>query len=174
MVRELNEWDQSYMDITEVIAEHSKCEAKKVGCVIVKNQSIVSTGVNGTPAGYINCNDLFCRCSDGWMSTLTPNEGRSTTNRNGVKYWLSKDQEIHHKWSMKYEIHAEINALNKMIKNGISSENCTLYCNFSPCIQCCKSIISAGIKEVVFLHAYDDAFEPTSFLLDNGVMVYNI
>ena len=51
------EWDISYLKIAEALAENSKCSAKKVGCVIVKDQNIISSGVNGTPKGFINCNE---------------------------------------------------------------------------------------------------------------------
>ena len=47
-----------YLDIAETVAERSTCLRKKYGAIIVKNDSIVSTGYNGAPRGRKNCTDL--------------------------------------------------------------------------------------------------------------------
>ena len=49
--------DQSFINIAKEIALASKCVSKQVGAVIVKDGRILSTGYNGTPAGYKNCSD---------------------------------------------------------------------------------------------------------------------
>lgn len=54
-------------------------------------------------------------------------------------------------------LHAESNAILKCAKNGgVSSEGSTLYVTMSPCMQCCKLIIQAGIKNVFYRTAYRD------------------
>lgn len=53
-----------------------------------------------------------------------------------------------------YVLHAEANAITKVAKSGNSSEGSTLYVTASPCIECAKLIIQAGIKRVVFRDAY--------------------
>ncbi len=55
-----------------------------------------------------------------------------------------------------YVLHAEANAITKVAKSGNSSENATLYVTTSPCIECSKLIIQAGIKRVVFAELYHD------------------
>lgn len=72
-----------YLEIASTAAKRSKCVSLHVGCVLVKGDQVISTGVNGTPAGYTNCCDHY---KDGW-------------------------DETHHEWSKKYEIHAEQSAL---------------------------------------------------------------
>ncbi len=53
-----------------------------------------------------------------------------------------------------YVLHAEANAISKVAKSGNSSEGSTLYVTASPCIECSKLIIQAGIKRVVYRDEY--------------------
>lgn len=53
-----------------------------------------------------------------------------------------------------YVLHAEANAITKVAKSGNSSEGGTLYVTASPCIECSKLIIQAGIKRVVYRDEY--------------------
>ena len=53
-----------------------------------------------------------------------------------------------------YVLHAEANAITKVAKSGNSSESATLYVTASPCIECSKLIIQAGIKRVVYRDEY--------------------
>ena len=53
-----------------------------------------------------------------------------------------------------YVLHAEANAITKVARSGNSSEGSTLYITASPCMECSKLIIQAGIKRVVFNELY--------------------
>lgn len=53
-----------------------------------------------------------------------------------------------------YVLHAEANAITKVAKSGNSSNGSTLYVTSSPCLECSKLIIQAGIKRVVFTESY--------------------
>ncbi len=53
-----------------------------------------------------------------------------------------------------YVLHAEANAITKVAKSGNSSRNATLYVTASPCMECAKLIIQAGIKRVVYKDEY--------------------
>ena len=53
-----------------------------------------------------------------------------------------------------YVLHAEANAITKVAKSGNSSEGGTLYVTASPCIECAKLIIQAGIVRVVYSELY--------------------
>ncbi|MDD4108269.1 MAG: dCMP deaminase family protein [Prolixibacteraceae bacterium] len=53
-----------------------------------------------------------------------------------------------------YVLHAEANAITKVAKSNNSSEGSTLYVTSSPCLECAKLIIQAGIKRVVFTENY--------------------
>ena len=53
-----------------------------------------------------------------------------------------------------YVLHAEANAITKVARSNNSSEGSTLYITASPCLECAKLIIQAGIKRVVFNDLY--------------------
>ncbi|WP_299578611.1 deoxycytidylate deaminase [uncultured Sunxiuqinia sp.] len=53
-----------------------------------------------------------------------------------------------------YVLHAEANAISKVAKSNNSSEGATMYVTSSPCLECSKLIIQAGIKRVVFTDNY--------------------
>lgn len=53
-----------------------------------------------------------------------------------------------------YVLHAEANAITKIARSGNNSEGSTLYVTDSPCIECSKLIIQAGIKRVVYGREY--------------------
>ena len=59
-----------------------------------------------------------------------------------------------------YVLHAEANAITKVAKSSNSSDGATLYVTSSPCLECAKLIIQAGIKRVVFT---------TSYRLEDGI-----
>ena len=53
-----------------------------------------------------------------------------------------------------YVLHAEANAITKVARSNYSSEGATLYVTSSPCIECAKLIIQAGITRVVYADSY--------------------
>lgn len=53
-----------------------------------------------------------------------------------------------------YVLHAEANAISKIARSGNSAEGATLYITASPCLECAKLIIQAGIKRVVYRDEY--------------------
>ena len=56
--------------------------------------------------------------------------------------------------SLPYVLHAEANAITKVARSNNSSEGATLYVTASPCMECSKLIIQAGIKRVVYGEEY--------------------
>ena len=53
-----------------------------------------------------------------------------------------------------YVLHAEANAISKVARSNISSQGSTLYVTASPCLECAKLIIQAGIARVVYNELY--------------------
>ena len=53
-----------------------------------------------------------------------------------------------------YVLHAEANAITKLARSSNNSDGSTLYITDSPCIECAKLIIQAGIKRVVYANKY--------------------
>jgi dCMP deaminase len=107
-----------YMDVALRTAELSVAKRLHVGCIIVKNDSIISHSWNGTPPGWDNT------CED----------------ENNVT---------------KPEVcHAEMNAVAKLAREGISGKDATVFCTHSACVDCAKLMYSAGIKEVYYKEDY--------------------
>ncbi len=140
--------DINFINIAKEIAAASKCVSKQVGAVIVKDGRILSTGYNGTPAGYENCND----------------------------HWNGEYTKDHHEWSKTYEIHAEMNALIWAARKGISIEGATIYVTLEPCADCSKNLIAAGVKRIVYNKGYEHTNSDivTQFIKDNGVVIEQI
>lgn len=127
-----------YIDIAKRISQQSNCISTKVGCVIVKDGRIISIGYNGSPAGFVNCNQWW-------------NENNQNIYNKENKY----DRIKHHEWSNIHQIHAEMNAIMYAAKNGISIEDSTMYCTSFPCQHCLKNIVQSGIKELCYVDEYD-------------------
>lgn len=137
--------DQNFINIASEIATASKCVSKQVGAVIVKDGRILSTGYNGTPAGYINC----------------------------CEHWDNEYTKDHHEWSKTYEIHAEMNAIIWAARKGISVEGATIYVTLEPCSECSKNLIASGIQRIVYLKPYEHTHSEviSQFIRDNGVSI---
>lgn len=111
--------DKRYLRMARIWAENSYRRRRQVGALMVKDQTIISDGFNGTPAGFENI------CEDEESGLTKP-----------------------------YVLHAEANAITKIARSSNSSEGSTLYITASPCLECSKLIIQAGIKRVVFNEFY--------------------
>lgn len=73
---------------------------------------------------------------------------------NGTPTGFENDCETEDNRSKAYVLHAEANAITKVAMSSNSSDGSTLYVTDSPCIECAKLIIQAGIKRVVYSRAY--------------------
>jgi dCMP deaminase len=73
---------------------------------------------------------------------------------NGTPSGFENECEDEENKTKSYVLHAEANAITKVAKSGNSSLGATLYVTSSPCIECSKLIIQAGIKRVVFTESY--------------------
>jgi dCMP deaminase len=73
---------------------------------------------------------------------------------NGTPSGFENICEDENNFTKPYVLHAEANAITKVAKSYNSSEGATLYVTSSPCMECSKLIIQAGIKRVVFTENY--------------------
>jgi dCMP deaminase len=122
-------WDQYFMELSSLAAKRSNCMKRRVGCVLVREKRVISTGYNGTPRGLRNCNEGGCaRCNDGVHSGGA-----------GLSTCLC--------------IHAEENALLEAGRERIR-EGSILYCDTCPCLTCSIKITQVGITEVVYSQGY--------------------
>ena len=131
-----------YLDIAQTVSERSTCLRKSYGAIIVKNDSIISTGYNGAPRGRKNCSDL----------------GNCMRNKLGIprgeRYELCRS------------VHAEANAIiaaprDQMLDAtlymvGINSETGELEAGTCSCMMCKRMVINAGISKVVVRDTRND------------------
>lgn len=144
---------QIYAKMTVDIAMLSKCVKYQVGTIIVNNNRIVSTGVNGTSPGHDNCNEHF------------------TVNRMDEQEY----RKLHTKFSELYEVHSEMNAILKC--NADDLLGATLYCSMIPCFNCLKHIVHVGVKRIYYVdthHKYEDHDDYKDMLFTSGIMLEQI
>jgi dCMP deaminase len=118
--------NDQFMLAAMLMATHSHCVKKHVGAVVVKNDRIVSTGYNGAPGGFWNCDEKFL--------------GTGCARANDGSCSLS--------------VHAEMNAMIFALKNRIDLDGSSLFVTMSPCLPCARTIFQLGIKRVVYLESY--------------------
>jgi len=136
-------WDQYFMQLASLAAQRSNCMKRRVGCVLVREKRVISTGYNGTPRGLKNCGEGGCpRCNEGQSSGV------------GLGTCLC--------------IHAEENALLEAGRERIR-EGAILYCDTCPCLTCSIKIAQVGISEVVYSQSYSMDGETAAVFKEAGV-----
>ncbi len=124
-------WNQYFMNIATEVAKRATCNRKSVGAVIVRNKTILSTGYNGSPRGLPHCDD--------------PGVGHELKDMGGRQ-------------SCVRTVHAEANAIAQAARTGSAIEGGILYTTASPCYDCLKLIINAGITKVICKEFYDSRY----------------
>ncbi len=137
----MDKWDKRFIEMAKVVGSWSSCyqDNRQIGAVIVREKRILTTGYNGAPSGIKSCKE------------------RQTCLRRDLNIESGTRHELC------YAVHAEQNAVCQAAKLGISLEGATLYCTHQPCVICCKLIINAGIKKVIYNEGYPDDFSMKIF-----------
>lgn len=150
----MNKFDSKYLRMAKIWATNSYAKRNKVGALLVKDGMIISDGYNGTPSGFDNTceNEVKCDIEDiEFDSSLDGGASICKTYDNDC------NKCPHHYLVTKPEVlHAEANAITKVAKSTNSSDGSTMYVTLSPCLECAKLIIQAGIKRVVYFEEYRD------------------
>ncbi|PIN68681.1 cytidine deaminase [Candidatus Woesearchaeota archaeon CG11_big_fil_rev_8_21_14_0_20_43_8] len=145
------DWDHYFMNIAEAVKLRCSCMSAKKGAVIVRDKQIISAGYNGTPKGIRHCTDGGCmRCTSRHM-------GR-------IKSGIYSEPCVC--------AHAEENSIVQAAYNGVSTKGATMYTTFTPCSNCAKLIINAGIVRVVARIEYPD--ETGRRLLHDAGIKFNV
>jgi dCMP deaminase len=119
------------MSIALQVATRSTCLRRQVGCIIVLEKRIVSTGYNGAPSGLPHCEEVGCvRESQGVAS--------------GERHELCRG------------LHAEQNAIIQAAMHGTAVRGGSVFCTHKPCILCTKMLINAGVRRVYYAEGYGD------------------
>lgn len=150
----------AHMNSAKTYADLSQAVRRKVGCVVVKDDTIIGIGYNGTPSGWSN----ECEDKDYWNPQFEDlhydelDELYPHADAYGRYRLVTKKQVIH----------AEMNALAKIAKSTSSSEGATMFVTTAPCIECAKMIHACGISEVYYLDVYKSD-EGLRFLQQCGI-----
>ncbi len=123
-------WPTYFMRIAHLVSRRSSCLTRHIGAVIVRDNKLLCSGYNGTPAGVPNCDMGGCpRCAD-------------TTVPSGTRL----DECLC--------VHAEQNAIFQAAKHGFDIGGAEIYVTNFPCVTCAKAIVSVGIVRVWFDRSY--------------------
>jgi len=148
---------QLYMDWADRTAQLSHARRLQVGAVIVKDDSVISYGYNGMPAGWDNdCENVEWCSAGGWLSPEEIEEGwpyegtylDADGNTMQGRYRLKTKPEV---------LHAESNAIAKLAKSTNSGLGATLFVTHAPCLVCAKLIFQSGISSVLYRNTYRDS-----------------
>jgi dCMP deaminase len=121
-----------------IAAARTTCLRRGVGAIIVTENRIVATGYNGAPSGARHCAEVGCL-------------RRSLGIPSGERHEICRGA------------HAEMNAIAQAASSGTSINGCTVYTTVEPCSICCKLIINAGCRRVVYMTPYPDELSRTLF-----------
>lgn len=153
--------DTVFMNFCRELSTLSHCVRNQVGSVITVNNRVVATGWNGSAPGMINCDNHFAP-RIGQLLIENPLWSRDDVLQSDVF------KAEHGEWS-KREIHAEQNAILQAAKNGTTIAGGTIYVSLSPCIDCAKALLVAGVERVVYAKEYERDPAGLNFLKETSM-----
>ena len=137
---------KAHMSVAKTYALLSSAKRLQVGCIVVKDNRIISIGYNGMPTGWDNtCEDVI------------------DTGNDGTPVLKSKPEVLH----------AETNAIAKLASTNESGKDASLFVTHQPCLDCAKIIYQSGIKEVYYSEVYRDN-AGVEFLNKCGIQVKQV
>jgi dCMP deaminase len=132
----------AHMKAAEVYSQLSSARRLHVGCVVVKDNTIIGIGYNGMPSGWDNnCEDKVY--ANAW----------SVDN----EVWEYQEEDSGHPYNLKTKpevLHAETNALAKIARSTNSSDGASMFITHAPCLDCAKLVYQSGIKSVYYRNSY--------------------
>lgn len=140
------------MDWARRTAELSHARRLHVGAVIVKDDTVISYGYNGMPAGWDNnCEDEVVEMYSGFEGAIH-------------RTVLKTKPEV---------LHAESNAIAKLARSHNSGVGADIFVTHAPCLDCAKLIYQSGISRVWYGSEYRDN-SGIDFLQKSGIEVNKI
>ena len=143
----MDKYDIAHMEVAKTYAKLSSARRLQVGCILVKDNRIISIGYNGMPSGWTN----VCETIEQTAGVYSLHPGMDMKTKPEV-------------------LHAETNAIAKVARSAESSEGATCYTTCAPCLDCAKLIYQSGISRVVYGHSYKNS-DGIDFLNKCGIRV---
>ena len=135
----------AHMKAAEVYSQLSSAKRLQVGCVVIKDNTIIGIGYNGMPSGWDN------NCED--------------------EIIIEEDEKFIKGLKTKPEVlHAETNALAKIARSTNSSDGASMFITHAPCLDCAKLVYQSGIKSVYYRNSYKNT-DGLDFLIKCNVEV---
>jgi len=138
-------WDEYFISIAELVGTRATCDRGRSGCVIVRDRRILVTGYVGSPIGMQHCDEVGHE-----MHKVINVDG--TESQHCIR-----------------TVHAEENAIAQAARMGIALDSSTLYCHMTPCYNCAKTLVNAGIKRIVCSLDYHQGGRSKSLFEKAGV-----
>lgn len=143
-------WVKMYLDIASRLASESHATRLKVGALFVSVDGIMSSGINGLPAGGSN------------VCEYHPDMHDDDGNFLMVSPYLTTKPEVSH---------AEENLWGKLMRQGVCTKGGVMFITHSPCLNCAKIMVQADISAVYYLDDYRD-FAGIDWLKKNNISVH--
>jgi dCMP deaminase len=139
------DWDAYFMEIMEAVSRRATCDRGRSGCVVVRDNHILTTGYVGAPPGLPHCDEVG-------------HQMKATIHEDG-----------HQSQHCVRTTHAEENAIIQAARIGVALSGATMYSRMTPCAVCAKSIIGVGIKRMVCQKRYHVAEETEAMFRKVGI-----
>jgi len=167
-------WDQYFYNICEEVSKNSKCLSRHIGSILVRDNSIISTGYNGPPRKVPHCNERYnldpelrkmftyrgISPTKEQLSNICPRYIAGFKSGEGLEYCIAG--------------HSERNSLINAARYGIATKGAKMYMNCQiPCTPCLVEIIGSGIEEII-VTGYKVYDVSSKYLLNNSNLKYRI
>lgn len=135
--KERIDWDEYFGSMACLAAARSPCERLHVGCVVVRDRRVLSMGYNGFFSGAPH------------TSIVAHGHEQATVFFYGAERSFARAGA-----AAAPQVHAEQNAISHAARTGISLDGARAYVTHYPCVNCFKSLVSAGIRDVKYIDDY--------------------
>ena len=147
--------DHWFYNMALTVGSYSKCHSRKIGAVLVKDNSVISTGYNGPPRGVPTCDQRWVidkAFKEKYGQHIEPDDEKGTTPQDpkGVCPRRIIGFPSGEGLGICPAGHAERNALINAARLGIKTNNTKIYMSCGvPCTPCMVEIINSGVNEIV-------------------------
>jgi dCMP deaminase len=141
-------WQEYFLHVMDTVAMRANCDRGRAAAVIVKDKRIIATGYVGAPSGLPTCDEI------GHLMKVAYDE-RGGQHKHCVR-----------------TTHAEMNAIAQAAKHGTPIDGATIYIRMTPCLDCTKLLVNAGIRTVVCRKRYHADHDSVKILEQAGVELF--
>lgn len=144
----MSKWDDYYHNICREVAKNSPCLSRKIGAVLVRDNTIIATGYNGPARGIPHC--ATRHKTDQTISDALRERGYCDDDKLPSCPRQLLDYSSGTGMHLCPATHAEVNCLINCTRTGAMAKGATLYMNSCiPCKDCMSALINAGVETVV-------------------------